>query len=319
MARMARYLKKMLAMALAVALPFALWVGILLAIPDHRGGSIAATIRYKADLMQTAEGPRVIFAGGSSSPYGTICAEVAQQLDCNAICVGATAYLGLPFYLQMLETYAEEGDVIVLAPEHSLLTGEAVDYSLVWEGAGRDPDVWRCVPASYLPGLFSSTAEYFKLKLEALSSGAGGYNEAFGPLGDVTLHREPLLASGYMEGDPIDLSPERIYAENLERINRFAKKMSRRGVTVLFAFAPTDRLAVVSSGEKTQAFAQAVGDALEIPVMLPLSKALMGGEYFYDSNNHLTTEGAQINTQNLIAGLREQLGVQTLPERAQAE
>ena len=316
---MARYLKKMLALALAVALPFALWIGVLLAIPDHRGGSIAATIRYKADLMQSTEGPRVIFAGGSSSPYGTVCAEVARQLDCNAICVGATAYLGLPFYLRLLEVYTEEGDVIVLAPEHSLLTGASVDYSLVWEGAGQDPDVWRCVPLSYLPGLFSTTAEYFKLKLEALSSGAGGYNEAFGPLGDVILYREPMLASGYVVGDPIDLSPDGLYAENLNRINRFAEKMSRRGITVFFAFAPTDRLAVVSGEEETAAFAQAVEDALEVPVILPLSEALMEGKYFYNSNNHLTTEGALINTQNLIDGLRAQLGVQTLPERAQTE
>ena len=312
---MARYIKKMLALAVAVALPFAIWIGVLLAIPDHRGGSIAATIRYKTDLLQSTEGPRVIFAGGSSSPYGTVCAEVAQQLDCNAICVGATAYLGLPFYLRMLEVYAEEGDVIVLAPEYSLLTGESTDYSLVWEGAGQDPDVWRCLPVSYLPGMFSSSVSYLKLKLEALPYGAGGYNEAFGPLGDVTLYREPMLENGYVSGDPIDFSPERLYAENLERINRFAEKMERREITVLFAFAPADRLAVVSDEEETADFAQRVEELLEIPVILPLSKAMMEGEYFYNSNNHLTTEGAQINTQNLIDGIRTALGVQTLPER----
>lgn len=312
---MARYIKKMLALAVAVALPFVIWIGVLLAIPDYRGGSIAATIRYKTDLLQSTEGPRVIFAGGSSSPYGTVCAEVAQQLDCNAICVGATAYLGLPFYLRMLEVYAEEGDVIVLAPEYSLLTGESTDYSLVWEGAGQDPDVWRCLPVSYLPGMFSSSVSYLKLKLEALPYGAGGYNEAFGPLGDVTLYRESMLENGYVSGDPIDFSPERLYAENLERINRFAEKMERRKITVLFAFAPADRLAVVSDEEETADFAQRVEELLEIPVILPLSKAMMEGEYFYNSNNHLTTEGAQINTQNLIDGIRTALGVQTLPER----
>ena len=312
---MARYIKKMLALAVAVALPFVIWIGVLLAIPDHRGGSIAATIRYKTDLLQSTEGPRVIFAGGSSSPYGTVCAEVAQQLDCNAICVGATAYLGLPFYLRMLEVYAEEGDVIVLAPEYSLLTGESTDYSLVWEGAGQDPDVWRCLPVSYLPGMFSSSVSYLKLKLEALPYGAGGYNEAFGPLGDVTLYRESMLKNGYVSGDPIDFSPERLYAENLERINRFAEKMERRKITVLFAFAPADRLAVVSDEEETADFAQGVEELLEIPVILPLSKAMMEGAYFYNSNNHLTTEGAQINTQNLIDGIRTALGVQTLPER----
>lgn len=311
---MRQYLKKILALTLAVALPFALWFGVLLAIPDHRGGSIASTIRYKADLLQTTEGPRIIFAGGSSSPYGTVCAEVAQQLDCNAICIGATAYLGLPFYLRMLEVYAEEGDIIVLAPEHSLLTDKTVDYSLVWEGAGQDADVWRCMPFSYLPGLFSSSTDYLRLKLEALSSGAGKYNEAFGPLGDVVLYRESQLAEGYLPGDPITLSPDVIYEKSLAQINRFSAKMERRGVTVFFAFAPADQLAVVSSEEEAGDFAQQIEESLEIPAILPLSDALMEGRYFYNSNNHLTTEGALINTQNLIDGLRAQLGVQTLPE-----
>ena len=124
-----------------------------------------------------------------------------------------------------------------------------------------------------------------------------------------------MLENGYVSGDPIDFSPERLYAENLERINRFAEKMERREITVLFAFAPADRLAVVSDEEETADFAQRVEELLEIPVILPLSKAMMEGEYFYNSNNHLTTEGAQSNTQNLIDGIRTALGVQTLPER----
>lgn len=104
-----------------------------------------------------------------------------------------------------------------------------------------------------------------------------------------------------------DLSPERIYLTNIERINRFAEKMARRGVTVVFAFAPLDELAVTGSAEETAAFGRAVTEALEIPVILDLPTALLPGAYFYDSNNHLTSAGAQINIQNLIDGLREVL------------
>ena len=304
---MARYFRKLVAMALAVSLPFFLFFGALFALPDHRGGSIAATIRYKTQLLQTTVGPRILFAGGSSSPYGTICAEVERQLGRSAICVGATAYLGIPFYLSLLETYAQTGDVIVLAPEHSLLTSEAIDYTLVWEAAGQEPDVWRCMPLSYLPGLFSSGVSYFKLKWSVLDEPSADYHVDFGPLGDVVTPREALLSAGYLPDDPVDLSPERIYLTNIEQINRFAEKMARRGVTVVFAFAPLDELAVTSSAEETAAFGRAVTEALEIPVILDLPTALLPGAYFYDSNNHLTSAGAQINTQNLIDGLREVL------------
>ena len=300
---MKKYLMKSLALALAVLLPFILWFGYLFSIPDHRGGTIASTIRYKTDLLQTTPGPRVIFAGGSSSPYGTDCAAAAAAFDRSAICVGATAYLGLPLYLELLDQYALPGDIIVLAPEHSLLQGNSTNYALVWEAAGHDPDVWKTVPLRYYPGLFSSSMEYYHMKKDALSRPAAAYHADFGPLGDVITPRTTLLASGYNTQDPISLTPDSVFADNIQRINRFAAKMEKRDVTVLFAFAPTDLLAVTTTPEENAAFGAAVADSLNIPVILPLEKALMDGKYFYDSNSHLTTEGAAINTENLIAGV----------------
>lgn len=301
---MKKYLVKCALMAAAVALPFALWLGWMLHLPDPMNRSIAATIRYKADLLQQTESPRVIFAGGSSSPYGTNCQMVADELGVNAICVGATAYLGLDFYIKLLDTYTMPGDIVVLAPENSLLRGCAPSYSLVWMGAGTDPDVWRCVPLSYLPGLFTTAADYGRLKREVMTPSSAGYNEAFGPLGDVTMERTSLLEQGYNTLDLFDLTPDTVDRDVLTAINRFAARMNRRGITVLFAFAPTDRLAVVSTPEQVAAYQDAIIEELNIPVILTQEQALMDGNYFYDSNNHLTSEGAVINTQNLIDGLR---------------
>lgn len=299
-----KYLKKCALMALAVLLPFAAWLSLLIALPDHLGNTIAATIRYKIDLLQDTPAPRIIFAGGSSSPYGTVCQTVADELGVNAICVGATAYLGIPYYLQMLDQYAQPGDVLVLAPEHSLLRGESINYELVWEAVGQDADAWRCVPLPYLPGLFCSSAAYFGLKQERLNLPDPGPNPDFGPLGDVTAPRTALLERGYNADDPIELTAAGVYEKNLTRINRFAARQQARGVTVLFAFAPTDRLAITSAPADIAAFEKTVTDGLDIPVILGLNTTLMDGRYFYDSNNHLTSEGAAINTQNLIAGLR---------------
>ena len=300
---MKKYLLKSLALALAVLLPFVLWFGYLFTIPDHRGGTIASTIRYKTDLLQTTPGPRVIFAGGSSSPYGTDCAAAADAFGRNTICVGATAYLGLPLYLELLDQYALAGDVIVLAPEHSLLQGDNTNYSLVWEAAGHDPDVWKSVPLSYYPGLFSSSVEYYHMKKDALSRPAAAYHADFGPLGDVVTPRTTLLESGYNTQDPISLTADSVFEDNIQRINHFAHRMEKRGVTVLFAFAPTDRLAVTTGPQDNAAFADTVAAGLDIPVILPLETALMDGKYFYDSNSHLTSEGAALNTQNLVNGV----------------
>ena len=302
---MKNFLIKSAALLVAIAMPFALWLGWMLRLPDPLAGSIAGSIRFKADLLQQVQGPRVIFAGGSSSPYGLNCQMVTDQLGVNAFTVGATAYLGIDLYLNLLEEHAQPGDIIVLAPESSIMQRDAADYSLVWMGAGTDPDIWRCMPLRYLPGLFTASYRYYQLKTQPGTD--TGFDQRFGPMGDVVIQRETQLESGYNSNDLFDLAPENIRSKTIRQINRFAAKMEKRGVTVLYAFAPFAEKAVISTPEETAAYAQAIEQRLNIPVILTLQQAAFDGQYMYDSNNHLTTAGAAINTQNLIDGLRPYL------------
>ena len=309
---MKRYLFKCAALCAAILLPFALWFGYVLSLFDPMGGSIAATIRHKTDLIQQTEGPRVIFVGGSSSPYGTNCQMAADQLGVSVINVGATAYLGLDFYLNYIEVYARPGDIVVFAPEYSMMTRDNTDYSLVWMGAGRNLAVWRAVPLSYYPGVFSTVNDYYRLKKEnttpeGLANGEGGYNEAFGPLGDVTAQRVSILESGYNTQDLFEMTPEAVSMENVNKINRTAQRLQKKGVTFLYAFAPYAAQAVSSTPEQWEAYGRKIGQSLNMPVIVSLEQAAFAGEYMYDSNNHLTTEGAVINTQNLIDGVKPYL------------
>lgn len=303
---MKRFAAKLLCMLLALALTLALWVAAILALPDRMQGTIAATMHTKADLLQdTAGQPRIIFAGGSSSPYGTVCRMVEEELGCTAINVGATAYLGLEFYLQLLEQHACEGDVIVLAPERTMLAENGTDYTLVWQAAGNDPDVWAAVPLSYLPGLFCASDDYYRLRRGASDAQADvTYHPDFGPLGDVTLQRETLLASGWDTQDPVRLEAGGWSMDKVRRINRFAAKMQARGVSVFFAFAPLDAACIQTDEAQIAAYADGLTAALEIPVIVTQQQAILPAEYFYDSNNHLTSAGAAVNTRNLIDGLR---------------
>lgn len=299
---------KLLCMLLALALTLAAWVGVIAAVPDRMQGTIAATMHTKVDLLQSTQGqgPRILFAGGSSSPYGTVCQTVADATGYTALDVGATAYLGLAYYLNLLDQYAQAGDVVVLAPEHMMLAAECVDYKLVWQAAGNDLDVWATVPLDYLPGLLSNSDDYFKMRWETRNNELETYHGQFGPLGDVTAYRTPLLESGWNTQDPVYLRPGGWSQENVNAINRFAQKMERRGVQVYFAFAPLDQAAVQTTAEEVDAYAASLTDALAVPVILTQQQAILPAGYFYDSNNHLTSEGADLYTADLIAGLQAQ-------------
>ena len=286
-------------------LPFAIYFAYVHTMPTYGDNSIAGTIRYKIDLIKDTEGERIILVGGSSSPYGTVCEEFEKAFNRPCINIGATAYLGWEFYMNILDSYAREGDVVVLAPEHILLKDDAVGHITVLTGIGEKKEAWKHVPLSYYPGLFMAHFQYTKFRIEyADRSPNGAIHSHFGPKGDVILERESELEEGFRSEDMILLKPELIYNKNLKLINKFNKKAEEKGITVLFAFAPVDELAIESSDEENKAFETAVVNKLDIPVVLDLETSMMEGKYFYDSNNHLTTAGAQIYTANLIEGLK---------------
>lgn len=305
---MKRYLFKILRMGLCLVMPFVLFFAYIHTLPSYGDKSIGATIRYKIDLIEQTEGERVILVGGSSSPYGTICTDIEKELERPCINIGATAYLGLEYYINILEKYSKPGDIIVIAPEHMLLMGESIDYTTMWISVGSDIDAIKCVPYSYYSGMFSSFYDYSKLRYDNRNKEENnGIHDHFGPKGDVVIGRESLLASGYNTQDIITFSSEKIFYDNLDLINRFYKKAEEQNIKVFFAYAPVDKLAIASSKESNMQFEHAVSEYVNTPVILDFETAVMEAEYFYDTNNHLTSEGAKIYTANLIEGLKKNL------------
>lgn len=295
-------------MGLCLVMPFALFFAYINTLPSYGDKSIGATIRYKIDLIEQTEGERIILVGGSSSPYGTICADIEKELERTCINIGATAYLGLEYYINILDKYSKPGDVIVIAPEHILLMGESIDYTTMWISVGSDIDAIKCVPYSYYSGMFSSFYGYSKLRYDNRNKEHDiGIHDHFGPKGDVIIKRESILESGYNTQDIITFSSDKIFYENLDLINRFYKKAEEQNIKVFFAFAPVDQLAIASSKESNRQFEHTVIEYIDAHVILDFDTSVMQAGYFYDTNNHLTSEGAEIYTANLIKGLKEEL------------
>lgn len=298
---MKKYWLKFIALLLAVLLPFAAYFVYVQAQPPQFGASIMGTASYKIDLLESTPGNRIILVGGSSSPYATDCAKISDAFDMTCINIGITAYLGIDFYTSMLEHYTRPGDIIVIAPEHSILSG-AVDYKTVWATIENHTQLWDIVPLGYWPSMVTQYYQYAQNKLDLLkeNNATQNYPNGFGVLGDVTAYREPLLESGYVRDDLIDLGPNTLNETVVKSLNSFYKFAQSANAAVFFAFAPVNAMAVISTPEEWNALEELLQNELNIPVLGHLNDTVMAGHYFYDSNNHLTTAGAQIYTNSLI-------------------
>lgn len=316
-----RYLGRLAAFLCALALPFALLIGFIGFVPETSQRSLLYTLHYKLDLLRDTrgQGNRILIAGGSASEYGVNCAAIAEATARPTYCVGVTAYLGVEMYLNMLTRYTEPGDTVILMLEHLLLRGAGVDYQVLWQACGTDPDAWACVPPTLYLGAAASAGQYLASRWPANWSpwppanlrwtsysyppGETPHSDDFGPLGDVTLVRENILEHGYNTQDPVTLNAGILDETAVHSIRRFAEKMADRGVTVLFTHAPLNALCIQSGEADNLAYAAAAREALGLPVLVDYPAAIMEAEWFYDSNNHLNTAGAARYTAWLLEAL----------------
>lgn len=316
-----RYLGKVLAFLLALCLPFVLLIGCIGFVPETTQQSLLYTLHYKLDLLRDTPGDdRILIAGGSATEYGADCQAIADATGRPTYCVGVTAYLGMQMYLNMLDRYAQPGDTVILMLEHLMLRNTGVDYLVLWQACGTDPDAWACVPPDLWLGAAASAGRYLAQRwptdwtpLQGLHwtsydypPGQTPHSEDFGPLGNVITPRTNILEHKYNTQDMVSLSADILDKDTVNAIRAFTDRMERRGVTVLFSHAPLNALCVTSDAAENEAYARAVRQELGLPVLVDYPDAIMDGVLFYDSNNHLNTEGAALYTQKLIEGLARQ-------------
>ena len=306
---MKQYCIKFLAFVLALCVVPAMFFVYVQSKPNIYADSLLGTVRYKVELIRDTPSPRIILVGGSSSPYGTVTADFEKAFGMPCINVGVTAYFGVDYYISMLNKYTRAGDIVIFAPEHISLRAQNVDYNTLWFAIGNHSPSLALVPLRYYPGMAFSYLSYAKEKLEILSWGEGKNerHKDFGPNGDVIAQRTTLLESGYNRDDIVTLNGDTPCNKTMRVLNRYYRKAQKNGVRAFFAFAPLDVLAVTSTEEEIAAYEAAIVDKLDMPVLGTVKQHLFGGEYFYDSNNHLTSEGAKANTALLIEALSNAL------------
>lgn len=292
---------------LAVPLGYFAWVQSL---PAMSRGSLMGSILIKQQLAENTPGARILVVGGSSVPYSIQCEVIQQQTGMPCIAMGATAYLGLEYYLSLLEDHLHQGDLVILAPEIVMLQDQ-VSYSTTWMAVENDPGLLAAVPLSYWPGMVSGYYTYSRQKLDLYrQKGAPAQSPreqyeafGFGPWGDIPGQRESLLESGYDKNNILTLTGDDLAPRVRRAIKDFAKKAQAAGARVVMTWAPFDELAYAGTADQLDALQAQLEQQTGLAYLGSLAESMLPGELFYDSNNHLTSQGAELHTQMLLEDL----------------
>lgn len=293
--------------------------------PRYSGGYFAAFADKYDRLAAGKDRRKLVLFSGSSTRFGYDSALLAQVFpDYEVVNMGVFAYTNATPQLLLILSCLGEGDVLVHSPEfdaarRQFCTTDKLDdsffcmmeanYQMLAELDLRETSGVFTALGEYLTARASLPEKNYDLSPadfdeDGNPTAVPSYNE----YGDYCLYRPNAADDTPVYGLEVEYTLHGLPVDQfVPPLNAMLRRFLQKGVQVFFTYAPRNAQAL--SGDSTpQARAEldaALRQELCVPVLGTLEESLWPGRYFYGTDNHLSTEGAQLRTRQVISWLEE--------------
>lgn len=265
--------------------------------------------------LKNTEGKRIIFVAGSSLAFGLNSALVKDQFpDYDVINFGVTRYYGMLPLMDILEDNVHEGDIVVFCPEYfdTMYAAKQQPQNTNWMYLESNYDILKDINIQKDTVFLRYYINYLNEKRDVLPNKLRSANpiyatSSFNRYGDITANRDSMANCKTCLPDP-----EIITEAGIGAFNALSKQLTEKGAICCFSFP-----GCASGGEsekvlreKTKDFVTKLKSLLDedhCPIISDICDYYFDDELLYDTAYHLTDEGADIRTKNLIADLKAYL------------
>ncbi len=290
-------------------------------------GSYYATFPDKMDYLKSLSdeypgSKKLVLFSGSSTRFGYDSELLEKELPGYKVSnMGVFAYTNALPQLDLILNYMNPGDILLDSPEfdaskRQFCTTNKFDdkffnlieenYSLIEELNLRD-----------YTGVFSAFGEFLSnrhgIQTKSYDLSPSDYDENFNPIseksynsqGDYCLYRPNAWDDAPVFDLPVDYTVSAFPKEYIDALNSEALKFTDKGIKFLFTYAPRNESAISSEStkEKRHELDDYFKNSLDFPVISDIEDSLFKGRYLFETDNHLSTEGARIRTAQIIKDL----------------
>ena len=313
---------RLAAFLLLLCLLPALLLTVGASLPSLYGESYYAELKPLTERLDRAEGKKLVLIGGSNIAFGvdvglleTLLSE--KGYDYTVCPYGLYAAVGCSAMLSLSEASLREGDLVILAIEPTDETlSRYFGASAFLKCAEDAPALLTRLNAEQRRAALGNYVSYLQERLSVLRSGQlpeaeGVYSRAaFGENGNLDYPRAGnIMALGFDPAEPVDLNGVQIEEAFAEQVNAYCKKAERKGAQVWLSFSPVNRSALTDESEDALlAFFTRCNESFACPAISDPGRYVLDAAWFYDSNFHLNSAGAQLRTVRLAEDILAQLG-----------
>lgn len=290
-------------------------------------GTYFDTFPDKADYLRSvAEEDKLVLFCGSSARFGYDSPMLAEAFpDYEVVNMGVYAYANMLPQARIVLHYMKEGDILLHSPELDAIGQQfcgstALDKETfcMTESNYDLLALLDCREFTNLWGAFGTfQAARADMEPRSYADSPALYDEdgnrqeqaTYNRYGDYILYRENNLSGENFGIKRAFYNASHITEADWQGINAMYDSFAAKGVSVYFTYSPRSRTSIsedsteVSITELDALFRQ----KLHAPVISDIQSSLMDPLYFYATDNHLSTEGAQIHTARVIDDLRRAL------------
>lgn len=316
-----RFLKLTAAALLLLLLP----VWLLLsgaALPSYYGESYYAVLPRMFERLTAAEGRKLVIVGGSNVAFGLDGALLEELLASRGysytVCpFGLYGAVGTGAMLDLSLDALGEGDIVILAVEPTSDTMSSYfGAGALWKCAEDAPELLLKLSSEHQAAMLGTYIPYLQERYAIERSGIlpvaeGVYAaSAFDDRCDMIYDRPGnILAVGYDTGTPVDLAGVEIAPAFAEAVHAYCAEAEEKGAAVVMSFSPVNASALTDGSEEAVgAFFRLCNETLDCAVISDPNDYILDSGWFYDSNFHLNSSGAQLRTCLLAQDILAYLG-----------
>ena len=288
-------------------------------------GSYFDTFQDKYDyLLSLAGKKKLILSSGSSGRYGYDCELLKEAFpDYEPVNMGVYAYTNALPQLRLILPLAEEGDILLYAPEFDAINEQFCVSSRL------DAGFWAMMESNYdgaaqldmgqFSGVFDSFGEYLAIRSRMpkkdYSVSPAHYDDdgnayafsTYNRYGDFILPRPMGDTDERLRHNIADYTVNSFPPETVQSLNAALAPFGEKGVAVYFTYTPrnVNSLTEESTPEARRALHEYLKENLAVPLISEIEDSLLPGRYFWLIDSHTGAEGARIRTQRVIRDLEQ--------------
>lgn len=290
-------------------------------------GSYFDTLADKVDYLSDLSGQKkIVLFCGSSARFGYDSPLLEKAFpEYRVVNMGVYAYSNMLPQAKIILAYMGEGDILLSSPEL-----DAIDKQFCGESA-LDKETFCMLESNYdmlaladcreFTDIFSAFSQYSESKRDmaprSYLDSPSYYDEegnrlnlfSYNRWGDYTLYRENNESGRSFGVKRACYNSSYIRKQDIDGLNAVFDSFAQKGVQVFFTYSPRNKISISedSTPESILLLDERLRQELHAPVISSIQDSLMDPYYFYATDNHLSTEGVKLHTEQIIADLRTAL------------